>query len=115
LIGNRAAKGQPLVSAQTVKSVKDAAAVLKTTVDSVIPNLPGTSSKAKRTQWTSSKKAFSEKKSDRTARKCLQTETSKKKPVRNSSVNLADLGLADHMFGPRGGHERFSTAAMIHR
>ena len=101
------------MSAQTVKSVKDAAAVLKTTVNSLIPNLPGTSSKAKRTQWNSSKKA--EKKSDRTARNCLQTETSKKKPVRNSSVNLADLGLADHMFGPRGEHERFSTAAMIHR
>jgi hypothetical protein len=58
LIGNRAEKGQPLVSAQTVKSVKDAAAVLKTTVDSLIPNLPGTSSKAKRTQWNSSKESF---------------------------------------------------------
>ena len=41
LMGNRAAKGKSLVSTQTVKSVKGAAAALRAKADSVIPKLPG--------------------------------------------------------------------------
>src|SRR4029453_1608910 len=76
LMGNRAAKGKSLVSAQTVKSGKDVAAVLKNKV--VIPNLPASSSKAKRIQAKSPKKAFSEKEAAQTARERPKADSKKK-------------------------------------
>ena len=78
MMGNRAAKGKSLVSTQTVQSVKGAAAALKAKVDSVIPKLPGSSSKARPTQGNSSKKGFSDKESDRPARKRPKSGITKK-------------------------------------
>jgi hypothetical protein len=77
VMGNRAAKGKSLVSPQTVKSVKGAAAGLKTNVGSVIPNLPARS-KTKRTQGSSAKKASPGKAAGRTVRKPPKTSSKKK-------------------------------------
>ena len=79
VMGTRAAKGKSLVAPQTVKSVKGAAAELKTKVGSVIPNLPARSSKAKRTQGSSPKKAISGKKAERTAKERPKTKSTRKK------------------------------------
>jgi hypothetical protein len=78
-MGTRAAKGKSLVSPQTVKSVKDAAAVLKTKADSVIPKAAASSSKAKRTQGSSPKKALSVKKAKRTAKEHPKAKATRKK------------------------------------
>jgi hypothetical protein len=82
VMGNRAAKGKTLVSPQAVKSVKGAAAIIKTKADSVIPNLAASSSKAKRTQGGSPKKRVIAKKAKRTAPKRSQTKSRKKVPKR---------------------------------
>jgi hypothetical protein len=79
VMGTRAAKGKSLVAPQTVKSVKDAAAVLKTKADSVIPKVVASSSKAKRTQGSSPKKAVSGKKAERTAKERPKTKSTRKK------------------------------------
>ena len=84
VMGNRAAKGKSLVSPQTVKSVKGAAAGLKTNVGSVIPHLPARSSKRKRTQGTSAKKASPGKAAGRTVRKPPKTSSKRKTASKKS-------------------------------
>ena len=79
VMGTRAAKGKSLVAPQTVKSVKGAAAGLKTKVGSVIPNLPARPSKTKRTQGSSPKKAVSGQKAERTAKERPKTKSARKK------------------------------------
>ena len=79
VMGNRAAKGKSLVPPQTVKSVKDAAAELKTKAGSVIPDSPATSSRAKQTQGGSPKKAVAGKSTERTARERPKSNSKKKR------------------------------------
>ena len=87
VMGNRAAKGRSLVSPQAVKSVKGAASSLKTKAESVIPNLPASSSKAKRIQGSSPRKAVTAKKAGRTATKRPPEKFKKKAPKRTGRPN----------------------------
>jgi hypothetical protein len=82
VMGTRAAKGKSLVAPQTVKSVKDAAAVLKKKAGSVIPNMAASSPKAKRTQGSSPTKSVSEKKAERTAKERPKTKSTRKKAAK---------------------------------
>jgi uncharacterized protein YcfJ len=82
VMGTRAAKGKSLVAPQTVKSVKDAAAVLKKKADSVIPNMAASSPKAKRTQGSSPTKSVSQKKAERTAKERPKTKSTRKKAAK---------------------------------